>query len=462
MRMATDAYHLLLVDWAMPDLDGVETVQRILDVITEQSPTHARPRIVLLTSPVWEKSIMVQATAVGVDAFISKPINCSLLFDTIMEVFGRQVTKVYQSLLDADVLPGRFQQIAGARILLVEDNALNREVARGVLEKIGILVEEAHNGQEAVEMTQRIRYDAVLMDIQMPIMDGMTATQKIRQDRRCQKLPIIAMTANAMEGDKEKSLQFGMNDHITKPINSKKLYATLAQWIKLTKPMPRPVSPGAPVQTAAAEPLSFTLEGFAVHEALMERFDGEQARYKGFLLRFLHEYAGTADAIRAAMQQGDHPTAQGLAHQIKGMASNLSATEVQATASLLEQELKKGAVSLDAACFTAFEQALQRAMTAIRTLEPAQASQPGDDLSPGLPPDRGVIAPLLRELAVLLEERDTTARASLGRLQEILSGPEWAKDLHALAECIQWFDYPGAHAHLKKIARTLDVEMEKT
>ena len=466
VRVATVPYHLLLVDWAMPEMDGLDTVQRILDIITGESPTSAPPRILMLTSPMWEKEIMAQGKEIGVNAFISKPLDCSRLFDTIMELFGREVTKVYQSLLDADGLPRSFQQIMGARVLLVEDNALNREVARGVLEKVGIIVEEAHNGQEAVEMTKRTRYDAVLMDIQMPIMDGMMATQKIRQDRRCQKLPIIAMTANAMAEDKEKSLQCGMNDHITKPITSKKLYVTLAQWINLEKPTAQPLPPPPPEQSNSTGPLPFTLEGFAVGEALMERFDGEQEQYKKFLLWFLREYAGTADAIRTAMQQGERHTASGLAHQIKGVAGNLSATKLQEAASILEEEIKRGEVSPEADCFTDFARALQQALAAIRTLEPAQATQPKDDLPSDplsgerLSPDRGILEPLLREMAVLLEERNTAARVSLGRLQEILSGPEWQKEVGALAECIQWFDYPGARAHLEKIAQTLDIRME--
>ncbi|MEO5332287.1 MAG: response regulator [Magnetococcus sp. YQC-5] len=472
-------YQLLLVDAVMPDMDGIEIVQQIRAIVESRWPGLTAPRMILLTSPTVEKSIHQLTHTAGVDALLAKPINCSILFDTIMELFGKEVSKVYRSWAQSTNLAEMFRQLQGVRVLLVEDNALNREVARGVLEHVGIVVEEARNGQEAIHMVVENHYDAVLMDIQMPVMDGIMATRHIRQDSRCQTVPIIAMTANAMESDKEKSLLAGMNDFISKPIHNKKLYTTLTQWIQ---PLPSVITPkwvkhSEPTEVtgetlsppmldgATGETLSPPiLDGFDVNEALMERFDDHFERYKTFLLTFMRDYANVIPQIRDELQNQNMQNVIRLVHTIKGIAGNLSAHELHQKASILEQEFKQGHLDLDADSFILFERALQRVMTTIRSLKENKPDPTPSSSMTGnhTPIQRELVAPVLLELAGFLEERDTQALTAIQTLQGLLQGSECQGLAQSILDSINWFDYPAARSHLEQIAHILGLPMESS
>ncbi len=225
---AADPYSLMLLDCNMPGLDGVETARLI-----QQDAAIAALTSILMVTAYSHENLAAEAAEVGIQQVLTKPLNESTLHDTVVE-----------SLLGHEALTARRQERAlniskpvellrqrGARILLAEDSALNRQVAQEFLAEIGMEVEVAVNGHEAISMVQTGAYDLVLMDIQMPELDGISATQALRADARYTSLPIIAMTAHAMAGDRELSLQAGMNDHITKPIDPDQLYAALARWL---------------------------------------------------------------------------------------------------------------------------------------------------------------------------------------------------------------------------------------
>jgi len=205
------------------------------------------------------EEVMRDANGAGVDAFLIKPVTRSTLFDTIMQAFGhkggtRRGRRTARAHADVDLTPVR-----GAQVLLVEDNEINQDVARELLEKPGLVVTVASNGKEAVQAVEQRDFDIVLMDVQMPEMDGLEATRVIRKLGKpgISDLPIVAMTAHAMAGDREKSLDAGMNDHLTKPIDPSELFRTLLEWIKpgerATVPVPAPDEPETP---APAEPPS--------------------------------------------------------------------------------------------------------------------------------------------------------------------------------------------------------------
>ena len=175
---------------------------------------------------------MQQADQLGIEGFLLKPVNPSMLFDTIMQAFGEAVPETSRVAKRREQGAEALEHIRGANVLLVEDNEINQQVAREILEGAGLNVTLANDGQEAVNAVKENNYDAVLMDVQMPVMDGYTATREIRKDDRFKELPIIAMTAHAMTGDEDKSLESGMNGHVTKPIDPDQLFATLQKWIK--------------------------------------------------------------------------------------------------------------------------------------------------------------------------------------------------------------------------------------
>ncbi len=232
---AAAPYDLVLMDWRMPGMNGDEATQRI----HRDPEIPYKPKIVMVTAYGREEVIRLAEQA-GVDGFLIKPVSPSTLLDTILPVLGR--ARIFGT--DEQHRGGKAElagsgQLAGARLLLVEDNEINREFATELLRSEGIEVEAAENGQVAIDMVRRQDYDAVLMDVQMPVMDGLEATRRIRalaetpDGARFAALPIIAMTALAMAQDAERSNAAGMNDHVTKPIAPDQLMATLAKWVRL-------------------------------------------------------------------------------------------------------------------------------------------------------------------------------------------------------------------------------------
>jgi two-component system sensor histidine kinase/response regulator len=310
------------------------------------------------------------------------------------------------------------KDIQGAQILLVEDNEINQQVAMEILQGVGFNVAVANNGQEGLDAAKQDQYDAILMDIQMPVMDGYTATRKIREwekklkdqesrlkaDDRGQRtdggeqspddgiqasnlqpptsnIPIIAMTAHAMAGDEQKSIVAGMNDHVTKPIDPDQLFATLQKWIKpvaeRTVVQKTPVG-DAPAKADQVDPvekdLPESLPGFDLTAGL-SRLMGNKRLYRKLLLDFGRNYGEFAAEIREALAAGDFEQAHSLVHNLKGLAGNLEATELQATTVAMEA-LVKGQAAETASDkeknqkFADLERALNQALDAVRTLGP--------------------------------------------------------------------------------------------
>ena len=225
-----DPYALLLVDWNLPGMDGAECAR----VLSKREPQrHPAPVVLMLTA--FSRDEVMRRLAerqVTVGALLTKPVTPSTLFDACRTAFGLAWSGPTHAARREEVLPGHQGDLTGARILLVEDNAINQELALDILEGAGLVVSLACNGQEALDVLAREQFDAVLMDCQMPVMDGYAATRALRQRPQWRDLPVIAMTANAMIGDRDKALDAGMSDHIAKPIVVKDLYAALARWVR--------------------------------------------------------------------------------------------------------------------------------------------------------------------------------------------------------------------------------------
>ncbi|MGA9290808.1 MAG: response regulator [Anaerobacillus sp.] len=219
-----EPYDIVYVDWQMPTLDGIETSKQIMAL--ENVPA---PRLVMVTS-YGREEVLKTAEDSGLDSVLVKPVTSSILLDTTLSVLraddGHSDIEEEQAEAQFDV-----SHLRGARVLLVEDNEINQEVALGQLEDAEVQVDVADNGEIAVNMVLSKDYDIVLMDMQMPVMDGLEATRIIRADSRFDQLPIIAMTANAMAVDRERCLEAGMNDHIAKPIDPDQLFGALNRWI---------------------------------------------------------------------------------------------------------------------------------------------------------------------------------------------------------------------------------------
>jgi CheY-like chemotaxis protein len=223
-------FDLMFMDWKMPDLDGIETADRINEIV----PPKDLP-VIIMTTAYNRDDVLGLARKSGIRDVMTKPLSPSTMLNVLVDIFGRSQPEKGSKLKKAHEM-AMVKEYAGAKVLLAEDNEVNQLVASRILKNAGLEVDIANNGLEAVKMVQEKDYDIVLMDIQMPEMDGIEATGKIRALPRFKDLPIVAMTAHAMSGDRELSLKAGMNDHINKPINLQDLFSTLAKCLKKKQP----------------------------------------------------------------------------------------------------------------------------------------------------------------------------------------------------------------------------------
>jgi CheY-like chemotaxis protein/HPt (histidine-containing phosphotransfer) domain-containing protein len=273
---------------------------------------------------------------VAVSALLAKPVTPSTLLDACSTALGLAVHQQSRSVRREEALDGHRASLRGARILLVEDNAVNREVAFALLDRAGIVVRVACDGQEALEMLSREAFDGVLMDCQMPVLDGYAATRAIRQLPQFRNLPVIAMTANAMVGDRNKVLAAGMNDHIAKPIKVQEMFATLARWVR-SATIPSAAAPAEWRAVPRADP-----PGIDVREGLAGMM-GDEALYRHVLLMFYDLENNFAVRFIAARTAGNGTAATRMAHDLKSEAGTLGAHEVRDAATALEHACNRNA-----------------------------------------------------------------------------------------------------------------------
>jgi two-component system, sensor histidine kinase and response regulator len=333
LTASTEPYDLIIMDWKMPGMNGIETSKQIKNNLN----LPQIPKIVMCTS-YGREEVMKQAQEIALDGFLMKPVNPSVLLDTVLEVFGKAGTnnkhKPFQKTSETEGI----ENIRGAEILLVEDNEINQQVALELLESQGFFVEIASNGQEGADKAISLKYDIVLMDIQMPLMGGYESTEIIRKDTDFEELPIVAMTANAMVGDREKALESGMNDHIAKPIDPQRLYSTLVKWIK---PGVRDLPGTYKSQKSKNDDVNLPeiLPGIDIKTGL-SRVGGNKKLYRDLLIKFHRDNQDITEQIQKALEQKDFELAQRLAHTIKGVAGNIGATEIQKAAEVVELQIK--------------------------------------------------------------------------------------------------------------------------
>ena len=492
-------FELVLMDWKLPEMDGFEVSRRI----KKHPGIHRTPAIIMVTA-YGREELMQKSEAEGLDGFLIKPVNPSMLFDMIMQTFGKdkdlQPTVSYRKDQETEAL----KAIDGAHILLVEDNEINQQVAQEILAGAGFKVSIANNGLEAVNLVKESVYDAVLMDVQMPVMDGYTATRRIRKwelglrnengknsdlkseiqnpKSKIQGVPIIAMTAHAMTGDHEKSLEAGMVDHVTKPIDPEHLFATLLKWIQ-----PRKMTAGDSSQesgindkqsTTAAEDSALvsgfntptdkeafptSLPGFNLDEGL-KRLQGNQELYKKLLLNFGGSYSNATHDIRQALDSADYENAHQLVHSLKGVAANLAAGRVQKATIELEKLVKHAdtntppnSESIDSK-LDVLKNALDQALGAVESLKT------GDEvMNTELLADSSALAPVdvdketIRRLRDAAEMGDVTEVVAIA--DEIASQANGFSPYRArIAQLADDFDFDGILQLTDKLGSLADVK----
>ncbi|MGQ0528420.1 MAG: response regulator [Panacagrimonas sp.] len=348
--VAAPGYRLVLMDWQMPGMNGIEAARRIRALASPE------PTVIIMVTAFGREEVERQALGAGLDAFLIKPVNPSVLLDTILDAFGSAAvleTTARPALIEAA------KALAGLRVLLVEDNEINQEVARELLQRAGVTVDLAVNGAEAVELAAQSDYDAVLMDVQMPIMDGLEATRRIRRlDSPRATVPIIAMTANAMAEDRARCIEAGMNDHLGKPVDVTRLHVVLASHVGTAPPRPARSANDGPVvtqQAVAATPLPQDGADDFAFELAIQRMGDSLALWQKLARRYL-ESAAPAAQIAELLNTGERESARRNAHSLKGVAATLGLLALARAASALEQGLIQDAAA-DAAELAALERA---------------------------------------------------------------------------------------------------------
>ncbi|MBE9526757.1 MAG: response regulator, partial [Proteobacteria bacterium] len=405
LEVTPDPYDLVLMDWKMPEMDGLETTKHIL--ANEKLATLPQ---VIMVSAYGKDELKSKANVAGINAYLVKPVTPSSLLNTILEAFGHKVTEVNQSTaVEAS------DQIRGAHLLLVEDNEINQQVAQELLLSSSISVEIADNGQIAVDIlnAKPTDFDAVLMDIQMPVMDGYTATETIRKDEQFKDLPIIAMTANAMEKDRKQAAESGMNDHIAKPIDVKELFGTLKKWVDIPEER-RPEKVAATVEEKTVELTIPPMEGINTKDGL-DRVGGNNKLYLKILTKFKDTQADAIERIQTSFDSGDLETAEREAHTLKGLAGNIGATALQKIAAVTEKETQS---SDTLESLNELAQKLAATIQSLQVLDTIETNTPNNDVE--INPEK--IEQLMLQLRELLEDDDSESTDIIEDLLPMLQG----------------------------------------
>lgn len=397
---AADPYDLVLMEWTSSGTDAGEAIRRI--------KTHATLKnvpAVLVVTAFGSDEVQAQAREAGADGLLTKPISASTLFDAIVGLFAPDA-----SLSEGAPSSETIRTLDGSTVLLVEDNEINQQIAMELLAHAGVIAEIANNGREAVEKLKHAKgdspYDLVLMDVQMPEMDGYEATRLIREESRFAGLPIIAMTSHAMAEEKRRCLEAGMNDHIAKPIDQETMLATMMKWYK-----PRTIRPVrfSPVlRVSSEEDVEVPgVPGIDVEDGL-RRVAGNRSLYRQLLRKFGHENEHAAERIEDALRRNDRALAERLAHTVSGVAANIGAIDAHAVAAELENSLRNNdAPEQTRRLLERFAETVEPLASRLNT---ALEETPGaGQTAAAAPPDPTALKPVVDKLLALLKDSDSAA-----------------------------------------------------
>ncbi|ONG47813.1 hybrid sensor histidine kinase/response regulator, partial [Pseudoroseomonas deserti] len=399
-------YDLLLLDWKMPGMDGIEAMRAMRAVLPE-----AHWPAVFMISAYGQDRAMGEAEAVGIAGFLAKPVTASSLLEALQRQFAAQEGGEAPAALPPAIAaaqagpPMVAPSRRGARVLLVEDNEINMELAVAILGDGGLVVETAENGRIAVDRLLKSgeAFDAVLMDVQMPELDGVAATQEIRAARPDRRLPIIAMTAHAYAAERQRCLEAGMDDHVAKPVDPSALMRTLDRWIRL----PLVAGPGGAATVAAARPavvLPDRLPPFDLASALA-RVNGKAALLHKLIGDFGRKFPDAIPQLRRQASEKKYAEARILAHTLKGVAGSLGLAEVAIRAGEVELALAAGEAPSEP-LLAALDAALRPALLAAASLSVVAVAAPA--AAAGF--DRAAAAALVAELEDLLARRSLRSR----------------------------------------------------
>jgi two-component system, sensor histidine kinase and response regulator len=455
---ATDPYDIVFMDWRMPGMDGLQASRHIK---SDETLTHL-PAIVLVTA-FGREEVREEAERLQLDGFLVKPVTKSMIVDTLVNVFAHEGEAASITMEGEQAM-----RLRGARILLTEDNDINQQIAIELLESTGATVMVANNGREAVEILsngpQPPPFDVVLMDLQMPEMDGYQATAKLRSDARFAALPIIAMTAHATIEERQRCLASGMNDHISKPIDPSALFETVARYYrsapgtsasvpaiaKTSDPVVK--TAGVPEVESRADNMEIpTVEGLNSVEGLL-RVAGNRKLYLKLLRQFSAQQSDAPGRITELLKAGDRPAAERTAHTVKGVAANLGVKTVQLAAGELEKAIHDGA---DAARLESLRQQFATVLTPfVDRLRAALGEEPVSPAAPkAMVVDAAQLKLVVEQMTRHLAEFDAAASDCLEANRGVFASLFSAEEFGKFEQRVQGYAFSEALAQLEQAAR---------
>lgn len=433
-------YDLVLMDWKMPGMDGLEASRLI-----QQSDWLPQLPTVIMVTAYSRDEVMKEAHKMGISGFLVKPVNASTLFNAIVEALalsddgGAQPVPASMPAID----------LSGARVLVVEDNRINQRIAREILQGVGVEVEIAANGAIAVQAVRESSFDLVLMDLQMPEMDGYQATRIIRKDKQFEALPIIAMTAHAMTGDREKCLDAGMNDHLAKPIDPNHLFAVLQRWIDIVDPAGRNMPHDCTEESCTGLPLGDLL-GIDLSKGLA-RIGGNQTLFLSLLQEFVDDHQADSMILDDALSAGDIESARRLIHTLRSVAGSIGAEALEESAVTLEQALASDKLypEAHAAFLIEFNQVMNSLVDALDNVATPVVEKMAE---------RGVVVNWdgIHALSVLLFEGNASAKACFQQCKSGLAQFAKEGEIPLLERQIADYDFTEAHDTLLRIVARSD------
>lgn len=433
-------YDLILLDWLMPEMNGIETARHI----THKLKLPNSPLIIMVSA--YEKErVMAQAEDAGLHGYLHKPVNASILYDAIMMAMGKVLPKAHWRKTISEQTRMARIDAAGRRILLVEDQPVNRQIATEILIRNGFVVESVENGKLAVKLIKQdlSAFDAILMDIQMPVMDGYEATRLIREMADKDKLPIIAMTAHALEEERQKCGEAGMNAHISKPVDVVLMLAELSKCLG--------ISASAVTQSieSLVESLPEQVPGIALNEGL-QRVIGNYKLYSKLLSDFPAQYDLVLHVIQDDIKAGQYEEAVKAVHTLAGSAGNLSMKPLRTACKSLQRGLELGHVDNNA--LKQVEQMFEQVVESIASLELAtiETSVTKELMSNNMEQfDSDALVLLLQELESLLENNDMRAQKKFEHINGLIERNDDFDDLKTMGELIAHLDYTQALIKLR-------------
>jgi two-component system, sensor histidine kinase and response regulator len=435
-------FDIIVTDWHMPPgMNGIELVKSINHFKLKKPPSS------ILFSNVSQDELSNEAKKQGIEHILTKPVNASVLFEVILSIFNLDTTT--SSEIDrVEVAPKSrisLEKIKGSKILVAEDNLLNQQIAQELLTDEGFKVTIANNGKEAVDLVNNEDFDVVLMDMQMPEMDGLEATMKIRETFASDTLPILAMTANASEEDRDKCLKAGMDAHITKPIDPEVLMSELCKWIT-PKDIDEKVQ--EPPKKAQSNNAIVAIDGIDIKAALRV-VAGKQSLLNKMLTTFVADQSQATDAIKDALQNKDNELAKRLAHTLKGTAASIGAMQLQEIAAKIEGYFTK---PYDDEVFNNDLHFCEIELTnVIKNISLALSDINKDtDNNVAKPLNLESVKVTVDKLSEYLENNDTEANQLLDTFQHDLSCLFGEEVFSLIKDSIENFDYDTAATMVKK------------